>query len=995
LARGAIEREQQAFSKHINMFFSDGVGGYDADLTHLLAIDAQEKEIFTKVQDGFLLAKLINATTPGTLDLRKLNQKPKNTWQLSENLNMVIAAAKTIGCKVVNLGAEDIIKANEVLVLGLIWQIVRLQLTKDIQMKESRFLYHLLEEDESRENFEKLPPESLLLRWFNFHLAEAGSDRRLRNFGDDLRDAEPYRILLNQLEPDLSARVQVETTAAACAAAAARSILASTNDVTSCTGGNNCSAFDTASVVIATARRMGVRCFISAEDICSGNSRLNMAFTAQIFNHKPGMLLSSSKLQKLRAPFNFPSRRVFAKLRSHVHDHKAVVTIQAAYRAHLARGDHPFHSILRNATRAIQRAYRSYRGRTEAQWLAVVEIQRVARGVLTRSKVTAERERLEQLNATMAVAPRVQAAWRGWLARRWYRSERGRQYLVDAKTAKIQALVRGVQQKRRYRRAVDGITKLQALVRGVQQKQRYQTARNGMIKLQALVRGVHQRAQLQKVRRGVEKLQALVRGILARSGNSEIDQLLRAIRQKLVGVNARAREGGRSLTIGGRAIAAMHALLVLKKNKTVTEMIAACKTLEMATRLSPVCCRMFVTELSAVPLLYSLTRMCNRSVPHFELLTHCLHILRNLCRCRGFKRESSGKDRQNTSPDGGSLVAYVAAPGWNDCSEDKKNTRVRLGRESITTMKQLANEVAAHDQDLSPKPMVQAPAKEAKAKQRRQSDGSSGVPFVVSKASTNHMRGTQGVATTASDDELILGVVNGKVRVAKLDAPEVLVDLVQMFREKEETFSLALGILKRVNEYRANHHSSDDTTTAQRAEQQQDLRRRLGLTLHLLEKKQARSSDRSESGKAVARCVRRLKHVLELMGGGYSHPGLLAVQEELREKALLRMKQNEERKPSTTAKAKRMSFRAAVDRVRAHRKAENEKKRREERRLVRIEEQKKQHKLELKKQLQQKLEQRKLSLRRKSQHRHELKSQLQQQVEQRQIRRNSTVRLQP
>jgi len=385
------------------------------------------------------------------------------------------------------------------------------------------------------------------------------------------------------------------------------------------------------------------------------------------------------------------------------------------------------------------------------------------------------------------------------------------------------------------------------------------------------------------------------------------------------------------------------------------------------------------------------------SVPHFELLTHCLHILRNLCRCKGSRVENSRKAGQNSSPNEGSLVAYVAAPGWTDCSKDKENTRVRLGRDSITTMKQLANEVAAQDQESSPKSMVQAlGTKETKSKQRRQSDGSSGVPFVVSKASTNHMRGTQGVATTASDDEMILGVINGKVRVAKLDAPEVLVDLVQMFREKEETFSLALGILKRVNEYRADHQSSDDTTTAeQRAEQQQDLRRRLGLTLHLLEKKQARSSDRSDSSKAVGRCVRRLKHVLELMGGGYSHPGLLAVQEELREKAVLKMKQNEERKPSTTAKAKRMSFRAAVDRVRAHRRAEDEKKRREERRLARIEQQKKQHKLELKKQLQQKLEQRKQSLRRKSQHRHELKSQLQQKVEQRQIRRNSALRMQP
>ena len=44
----------------------------------------------------------------------------------------------------------------------------------------------------------RLPPEKLLLRWFNHHLAEAGSPIRVSNFGSDLTDSEAYATLLTR-----------------------------------------------------------------------------------------------------------------------------------------------------------------------------------------------------------------------------------------------------------------------------------------------------------------------------------------------------------------------------------------------------------------------------------------------------------------------------------------------------------------------------------------------------------------------------------------------------------------------------------------------------------------------------------------------------------------------------------------------------------------------------------------------------------------------------
>ena len=49
-------------------------------------------------------------------------------------------------------------------------------------------LYRLLEAGESIEDLLKLPIEDILLRWFNYHLKQAGSARRVKNFSGDIKD---------------------------------------------------------------------------------------------------------------------------------------------------------------------------------------------------------------------------------------------------------------------------------------------------------------------------------------------------------------------------------------------------------------------------------------------------------------------------------------------------------------------------------------------------------------------------------------------------------------------------------------------------------------------------------------------------------------------------------------------------------------------------------------------------------------------------------------
>ena len=70
-------------------------------------------------------SKLINASVEGTIDERAINKKKPNMYKVHENQTLVLNSASAIGCSVVNIGAEDLISGKPHLVLGLMWQIIR------------------------------------------------------------------------------------------------------------------------------------------------------------------------------------------------------------------------------------------------------------------------------------------------------------------------------------------------------------------------------------------------------------------------------------------------------------------------------------------------------------------------------------------------------------------------------------------------------------------------------------------------------------------------------------------------------------------------------------------------------------------------------------------------------------------------------------------------------------------------------------------------------
>ncbi|KAL2171551.1 hypothetical protein VTG60DRAFT_2384 [Thermothelomyces hinnuleus] len=256
------EDERTEFTRHINAVLAG-----DPDIGHRLPFPTDTFEMFDECKDGLVLAKLINDSVPDTIDERVLNvpgkkSKTLNAFQMTENNNIVIESAKGIGCSVVNIGSGDIIEVREHLILGLIWQIIRRGLLGKIDIKLHPELYRLLEEDETLEQFLRLPPEQILLRWFNYHLKAANWPKRVQNFSNDVKDGENYTVLLAQIGHEYGCtRAPLQT----------RDLL------------------QRAEEVLQNADRLGCRKFLTPSSLVAGNPKLNLAFVANLFNTHPAL----------------------------------------------------------------------------------------------------------------------------------------------------------------------------------------------------------------------------------------------------------------------------------------------------------------------------------------------------------------------------------------------------------------------------------------------------------------------------------------------------------------------------------------------------------------------------------------------------------------------------------------------------------------------------------------------------------------------------------
>ncbi|KAK4270133.1 hypothetical protein QN277_023212 [Acacia crassicarpa] len=262
------ESEKASYVAHINNYLAE-----DEFLQRYLPIDPSTNDLFEIAKDGVLLCKLINVAVPGTIDERAINTKSVlNPWERNENHTLCLNSAKAIGCTVVNIGTQDFIEGRRHLVLGLISQIIKIQLLANLDLKKTPQLLELADDSKDMEELMTLPPEKMLLRWMNFHLKKSGYTKIITNFSFDVKDAEAYAHLLNVLAPEY------------------------TNPSTFAVK----NPFERAKLVLEHAEKMGCKRYLTAKDIVEGCQNLNLAFVAHIFQNRNGFSTQTTQASLLQ-----------------------------------------------------------------------------------------------------------------------------------------------------------------------------------------------------------------------------------------------------------------------------------------------------------------------------------------------------------------------------------------------------------------------------------------------------------------------------------------------------------------------------------------------------------------------------------------------------------------------------------------------------------------------------------------------------------------------
>ncbi|THG04049.1 hypothetical protein TEA_004722 [Camellia sinensis var. sinensis] len=267
------ESEKASFVAHINSFLRE-----DPFLKEYLPLDPSNNALFDLAKDGVLLCKLINVAVPGTIDERAINTKRVlNPWERNENHTLCLNSAKAIGCTVVNIGTQDLIEARvEVAEVSFFCPVLATSGSgvdfsnnqADLNLKKTPQLVELVDDSKDVEELMSLPPEKVLLKWMNFQLKKAGYKKQVTNFSSDLKDGEAYAHLLNVLAPEHGSATTLD-------------------------------AMDPnrrANMIIEHAEKMDCKNYVTPKDIVEGSPNLNLAFVAQIFQHRNGLSTDSQKI---------------------------------------------------------------------------------------------------------------------------------------------------------------------------------------------------------------------------------------------------------------------------------------------------------------------------------------------------------------------------------------------------------------------------------------------------------------------------------------------------------------------------------------------------------------------------------------------------------------------------------------------------------------------------------------------------------------------------
>ena len=258
--------EKECYCKIINKLLEG-----NEEVKDKIPIVPESNEVFKKMKNGIILAKLVNLAAPGTVDERVIIKDPGMTTEDKKaNLNLVINSAKAIGC-LTETTSDDVLDEIRNKDIDLLYQILKPIVYKKITVQEYPQMLRFKQEKEEVEELLTLGPEDFIKRWFNYHLAKISHPNKLEKYDEDLKDSEKYTLLLNILNPDCDKSALDEP-----------------------------DLLKKATKVLENAPKIGANVYIKNVDIPSGNPHLNQFFCAELFMANNG-LGEATKEEKMTA----------------------------------------------------------------------------------------------------------------------------------------------------------------------------------------------------------------------------------------------------------------------------------------------------------------------------------------------------------------------------------------------------------------------------------------------------------------------------------------------------------------------------------------------------------------------------------------------------------------------------------------------------------------------------------------------------------------------
>lgn len=218
----------------------------------LNSLDVQPavNSLFDDLRDGTILLQAYDKVIPGSVNWRHVNKPPASGGEMMrfkavENTNYTIELGKHIGFSLVGVQGADITDGQRTLTLGLVWQLMRRDITNTLSSLAQRMGKREITDAE-------------MIKWANDMSRKGGRTSSIRSFKDQSIGSGLF--LLDVLNGMKSSYVDYELVTP---------------------GRTDEEAYANAKLSISIARKLGATIWLVPEDICQVRSRLVTTFIGE------------------------------------------------------------------------------------------------------------------------------------------------------------------------------------------------------------------------------------------------------------------------------------------------------------------------------------------------------------------------------------------------------------------------------------------------------------------------------------------------------------------------------------------------------------------------------------------------------------------------------------------------------------------------------------------------------------------------------------------